>query len=221
MSIALGLLCDRRRRGADRGPVADRLLRPAERLVHPVRDGRARRDAGQAADGPAGRRPRRRPADRRGGDRPQRDARDRGVPAAVLPRRQQAAEGTADTFLVIFSLLWSGIFLFFPLFNRDRLRIGDIVAGTWVVRTHGVEAVGDLVGSAAAAAPDLLRGGAQPLRHLRAADAGGRAARRAARRDRHGRPDHPRQGRDRRRRRRLRLPVRLLRRAVRQARGAG
>ena len=36
----------------------------------------------------------------------------------------QAAEGLADTFLIIFSLLWSGIFLFFPLFNRDRLRIG-------------------------------------------------------------------------------------------------
>lgn len=47
---------------------------------------------------------------------------------------QQAAEGTADAFLVIFALVWSGIFLFFPLFNRDRLRIGDLVAGTWVVR---------------------------------------------------------------------------------------
>ncbi|HYG47432.1 MAG TPA: RDD family protein [Allosphingosinicella sp.] len=47
---------------------------------------------------------------------------------------QQTAEGTADAFLVIFALVWSGIFLFFPLFNRDRLRIGDIVAGTWVVR---------------------------------------------------------------------------------------
>jgi hypothetical protein len=32
-------------------------------------------------------------------------------------------------------MLWTGIFLFFPLFNRDRLRIGDLVAGTWVVQT--------------------------------------------------------------------------------------
>ncbi len=47
----------------------------------------------------------------------------------------QAVAGTADAFLTIFALLWSGIFLFFPLFNRDRLRIGDLVAGTWVVRT--------------------------------------------------------------------------------------
>ena len=59
----------------------------------------------------------------------------------------QAAEGTADTFLVIFALLWSGIFLFFPLFNRDRLRIGDIVAGTWVVRTQKANLSFDLVGS--------------------------------------------------------------------------
>lgn len=47
----------------------------------------------------------------------------------------QAAAGTADAFLTIFALSWSGIFLFFPLFNRDRLRIGDLVAGTWVVHT--------------------------------------------------------------------------------------
>ncbi|MEO9130624.1 MAG: RDD family protein [Sphingomonas sp.] len=47
----------------------------------------------------------------------------------------QAAEGTADAFLTIFALCWSGIFLLFPLLNRDRLRVGDLIAGTWVVRT--------------------------------------------------------------------------------------
>lgn len=47
----------------------------------------------------------------------------------------QAGEGTADAFLTLFALTWSGIFLFFPLFNRDRLRVGDLVAGTWVVRS--------------------------------------------------------------------------------------
>lgn len=49
----------------------------------------------------------------------------------------QSAEGQADGFLVLFALSWSGIFLFFPLFNRDRLRVGDLIAGTWVVRTTG------------------------------------------------------------------------------------
>lgn len=60
----------------------------------------------------------------------------------------QAAEGVADSFLTIFSLLWSGIFLFFPLFNRDRLRVGDLVAGTWVVRNEKAGLSADLVGSA-------------------------------------------------------------------------
>ncbi|HEX8062484.1 MAG TPA: RDD family protein [Allosphingosinicella sp.] len=57
---------------------------------------------------------------------------------------QQTAQGTADAFLVIFALVWSGIFLFFPLFNRDRLRIGDLIAGTWVVRTAGGRLGADL-----------------------------------------------------------------------------
>ncbi len=60
---------------------------------------------------------------------------------------QQAAVGTADMFLVLFSLLWSGIFLFFPLFNRDRLRLGDLVAGTWVVRTAKAPLSEDLIGT--------------------------------------------------------------------------
>lgn len=59
----------------------------------------------------------------------------------------QAAEGTADTFLTIFALLWSGIFLFFALFNRDRLRVGDLVAGTWVVQAGKGGLSADLVGS--------------------------------------------------------------------------
>src|SRR5687768_6929374 len=60
---------------------------------------------------------------------------------------QQTVQGTADAFLVIFALVWSGIFLFFPLFNRDRLRIGDIVAGTWVVRQVRGKLGADLVGA--------------------------------------------------------------------------
>jgi len=61
---------------------------------------------------------------------------------------QQAAEGTADTFLTLFALSWSGLFLFFPLFNRDRLRIGDLVAGTWVVEVRKAALSEDLVGAA-------------------------------------------------------------------------
>jgi uncharacterized RDD family membrane protein YckC len=37
--------------------------------------------------------------------------------------------------LILLGLGWTGIFMFFPLFNRDRLRVGDLLAGTWVVLT--------------------------------------------------------------------------------------
>ena len=57
----------------------------------------------------------------------------------------QSAEGLADSFLTIFALCWSGIFLFFPLFNRDRLRVGDLLAGTWVVRARRGALGSDLV----------------------------------------------------------------------------
>ena len=45
----------------------------------------------------------------------------------------KASQDAADGTMVIFALLWTGIFFLFPLFNRDRLRVGDLVAGTWVV----------------------------------------------------------------------------------------
>ncbi|MEM9495834.1 MAG: RDD family protein [Pseudomonadota bacterium] len=41
---------------------------------------------------------------------------------------------------------WCAIFLFFPLFNRDRLRPGDIAAGTWVVQTPRRKLERDLAG---------------------------------------------------------------------------
>jgi uncharacterized RDD family membrane protein YckC len=57
----------------------------------------------------------------------------------------QAGQGTADAFLIIFALSWSGIFLFFPLLNRDRLRVGDLIAGTWVVEAVQGKLADDIV----------------------------------------------------------------------------
>jgi len=42
--------------------------------------------------------------------------------------------GATVWWLLLVVLAWVGVFLFFPLFNRDRLRVGDFVAGTWVVK---------------------------------------------------------------------------------------
>jgi uncharacterized RDD family membrane protein YckC len=44
-----------------------------------------------------------------------------------------ASAGTSEALTSIAGLLWTGIFLFFPKFNKDRMRIGDLLAGTWVV----------------------------------------------------------------------------------------
>jgi uncharacterized RDD family membrane protein YckC len=38
-----------------------------------------------------------------------------------------------DAWITLAGLAWCAIFVFFPLFNRDRLRVGDLVSGTWVV----------------------------------------------------------------------------------------
>jgi uncharacterized RDD family membrane protein YckC len=44
------------------------------------------------------------------------------------------AAANPDGWIVLLGLMWSGIFALFPLFNRDRLRVGDLVAGTFVVQ---------------------------------------------------------------------------------------
>lgn len=35
--------------------------------------------------------------------------------------------------ITLLGLLWSGLFLLLPLFNKDRLRAGDMIGGTWVI----------------------------------------------------------------------------------------
>jgi uncharacterized RDD family membrane protein YckC len=44
------------------------------------------------------------------------------------------ASSDADWLTVLAGLAWSIIFALFPLFNKDRMRVGDLLAGTWVVR---------------------------------------------------------------------------------------
>jgi len=46
--------------------------------------------------------------------------------------------------------IWVGIFALLPLFNRDALRAGDLVAGTWVIRNPKVVMIPDLAASGSA-----------------------------------------------------------------------
>jgi uncharacterized RDD family membrane protein YckC len=65
-----------------------------------------------------------------------------------------------DAWLVSLGCLWSLVFLLFPLFNRDRLRAGDLIAGTMVVRAPRPLLL-----------PDLARDGAGALSELSFTDA--------------------------------------------------
>jgi uncharacterized RDD family membrane protein YckC len=46
----------------------------------------------------------------------------------------QGAESGFDVATWLFGFGTAAAFLVFPLFNRDNLRVGDLIAGTWVVR---------------------------------------------------------------------------------------
>ena len=59
----------------------------------------------------------------------------------------QTGQGAVDAATALLGLGWSGIFLFFPLMNKDRLRVGDLLAGTWVVRAPRTELDLDLIGT--------------------------------------------------------------------------
>lgn len=53
------------------------------------------------------------------------------LPLSMLSAR--AGTGIADVLTTVFGLSWALIFALFPLFNRDCMRIGDLLAGTWVI----------------------------------------------------------------------------------------
>ncbi|AZN99269.1 RDD family protein [Mesorhizobium sp. M9A.F.Ca.ET.002.03.1.2] len=53
------------------------------------------------------------------------------LPLSIIAGR--GGMGVADTLTTVFGLVWALLFALFPLFNRDRMRIGDLLAGTWVV----------------------------------------------------------------------------------------
>lgn len=43
--------------------------------------------------------------------------------------------GGVGGLIAMLGLLWSCLFLCMPLFNKDRLRAGDLIAGTWVIQS--------------------------------------------------------------------------------------
>ncbi|NQW01071.1 MAG: RDD family protein [Rhodospirillales bacterium] len=54
------------------------------------------------------------------------------IPISILVYMQGSHDEGLSS---LFSMIWLCIFIFFPFFNKDRMRAGDMVAGTWVIRT--------------------------------------------------------------------------------------
>jgi uncharacterized RDD family membrane protein YckC len=55
------------------------------------------------------------------------------LPLSVLFGRAQ--QGGVDSWMYLLAFASVAVFVLFPLFNRDRLRLGDLIGGTWVVRS--------------------------------------------------------------------------------------
>lgn len=68
-----------------------------------------------------------------------------------------------EGWLAAATLVWVGVLVLLPLFNRDRLRAGDLVAGTWVIEVPRHALLADLAEVVAPAAAPAAPGGDQPV----------------------------------------------------------
>ena len=60
-----------------------------------------------------------------------------------------AAEDMASTWTIVAGVAWSLTLSLFLLFNRDRMRMGDLIAGTWVVMARRAKLDADIAVDAA------------------------------------------------------------------------
>ena len=51
-----------------------------------------------------------------------------------------------EAWIILAGIVWCGVFVLFPYFNRDRLRAGDFIAGTWVLKAPKQTLLADLAG---------------------------------------------------------------------------
>lgn len=72
------------------------------------------------------------------------------LPASLLLAGSSAG---IDPWIALAMVGWMSVLMFMPLFNRDRLRIGDMIGGTWVVTAPKVILLPDMAQAEAAAAP--------------------------------------------------------------------
>lgn len=75
--------------------------------------------------------------------------------SAMLAAPLSGGGGDVDGWIYVLGLVWCAVFVFLPLFNADNLRAGDLVAGTWVLRTPKQKLLRDMADDNAAHQPNL------------------------------------------------------------------
>jgi uncharacterized RDD family membrane protein YckC len=83
------------------------------------------------------------------------------LPAAALLAPDQALP-EAPGWGVLLSVIWLLVFALMPLFNKDRLRCGDMVAGTLVVKAPAAVLLSDLADRGPQPRPAVQRSAASP-----------------------------------------------------------
>lgn len=61
-----------------------------------------------------------------------------------------------DAWIRLAGSVWCLVFVLFPLFNRDRLRAGDLIAGTWVIKAPKRALMPDLAAERSQSDNDIL-----------------------------------------------------------------
>ncbi|RZI99513.1 MAG: RDD family protein [Brevundimonas sp.] len=64
-------------------------------------------------------------------------------------------QGGDGGWVSLLSVIWIGVFVSLPFFNRDKLRAGDLVAGTWVVKAPRQKIMRDMADAGAAHRTDF------------------------------------------------------------------
>ena len=72
------------------------------------------------------------------------------LPISLLFSSQFSTSGLVD----LLTYIWVGIFVLLPFFNRDRMRAGDMIGGTWVVAAPASILLSDLASARSTDAAD-------------------------------------------------------------------
>ena len=54
------------------------------------------------------------------------------------------SDNAVSAWIRLLALVWAGVFVLFPLFNSDKLRVGDLIAGTMVIHAPRVKLKKDI-----------------------------------------------------------------------------